>query len=606
MDGSEKTFTCDRLEFIGRNGDLANPDALQRKHLSGRAGAGFDPCTALQVVIELHPDEERELVFRLGAGKNEEETRELVAKIKGSAFAHDAQSKVHDQWNHILGAVAVKTPDEALNVMANGWLVYQTLACRVWGRSGYYQSGGAYGFRDQLQDVLALLHTRPDITREQLLLAASRQFLQGDVQHWWHPPTGRGVRTTCSDDYLWLPYVASRYLSATGDTAVLNEYVSFIDGRPLRPGEESYYDLPVFLNHWETLYNHCKYAIRYGLKFGEHGLPLIGSGDWNDGMDKVGAEGKGESVWLAFFLYEVLRRFETIAADYGDADFSELCKTESEKLKENINKNAWDGGWYRRAYFDDGTPLGSNNNEECKIDSISQSWSLLSAAGDPAKSLQGMNAVNEYLIDRKNKVIKLLTPPFDKSDLYPGYIKGYVPGVRENGGQYTHAAIWTIMAYAALQDRERVWELFSMVNPVNHTLAPGQVQQYKAEPYVMAADVYGAAPHEGRGGWTWYTGSAGWTYQLTINSILGLNRIGERLYLNPCIPDHWTNYELQYRYGNTFYNIRVINRKREGVALLRVDGNVSGVPYVTLADDGQPHTVELETGAAPMGETKKE
>ncbi|MBO9617414.1 MAG: cyclic beta 1-2 glucan synthetase [Niabella sp.] len=596
VDGSERTFTCDRLEFIGRNGTLTNPDALQRKQLSGRTGAGLDPCTALQVVIELHPDEERELVFRLGAGKNEEEARELVAKIKGSAFAHAAQSKVHDQWNHILGAVTVQTPDAAFNVMANGWLMYQTLACRVWGRSGYYQSGGAYGFRDQLQDVLALLHTRPDITREQLLLAASRQFLQGDVQHWWHPPTGRGVRTTCSDDYLWLPYVASRYISATGDTAVLNEYISFIDGRPLRPGEESYYDLPVFLNHWETLYNHCKYAVRYGLKFGEHGLPLIGSGDWNDGMDKVGEEGKGESVWLGFFLYDVLRRFETIAADYGDADFSALCKTEAGKLKENIHKNAWDGAWYRRAYFDDGTPLGSSGNEECKIDSISQSWSLLSAGGDPDRSLQGMNAVNEYLIDRKNKVIKLLTPPFDQSDLYPGYIKGYVPGVRENGGQYTHAAIWTIMAYAALQDRERVWELFSMVNPVNHTLDPGQVLQYKAEPYVMAADVYGAAPHEGRGGWTWYTGSAGWTYQLTIDSILGLKKTGDRLYLNPCLPDQWAGFELQYRFGNTFYHIKVINSKQEGPDRLRVDGNESREPYITLTDDGQLHRAELETG----------
>ncbi|MGJ7031083.1 GH36-type glycosyl hydrolase domain-containing protein [Niabella hirudinis] len=592
-DASEKTFTCDRSEFIGRNGSLRNPEALLRKHLSGRAGAGLDPCTALQVLVQLAPDEEKELVFRLGAGKNEQETRELVTAIKGRAYAHEARLKVHDQWNHILGAVLINTPDDAMNIMTNGWWLYQALACRVWGRSGFYQSGGAFGFRDQLQDVLALMHTTPEITRAQLLLAASRQFKEGDVQHWWHPPTGRGVRTTCSDDYLWLPYVTSRYLVTTGDKEVLNEYVSFIDGRPLQPDEESYYDLPVFLNHWETLYNHCKHAIHYGLKFGQHGLPLIGSGDWNDGMDKVGEHGKGESVWLAFFLYDVLTHFATIAADYGDKDFATLCHTESEKLKDHIHQHAWDGAWYRRAYFDDGTPLGSATNEECRIDSISQSWSLLSGGGDPERSLQGMEALNEQLIDRKNKIIKLLTPPFDKSDLYPGYIKGYVPGVRENGGQYTHAAIWTIMAFAALKDKERVWELFSMVNPVNHTSTAQDVEKYKAEPYVMAADIYGAPPHEGRGGWTWYTGSAGWTYQLAIGSILGIHREGNRLYLDPCIPDAWPGYEVRYRFGNTYYYLQVKNEKKAGGIRYSENGKTFSDPFITLQDDGNEHHIDV-------------
>ncbi|SDE25252.1 GH36-type glycosyl hydrolase domain-containing protein [Niabella drilacis] len=592
-DTAEKTFTCDRTEFIGRNGSLRNPEALSRKHLSGRAGAGIDPCTALQVPVHLAPEEEKELVFRLGAGKNEQETQELVARIKGKAYAHEARLKVHDQWNHILSAVVVSTPDDAMNIMTNGWWLYQTLACRIWGRSGFYQSGGAFGFRDQLQDVLALMHTTPEITREQLLLAASRQFKEGDVQHWWHPPTGRGVRTTCSDDYLWLPYVASRYITTTGDAAVLNEYVSFIDGRPLQPDEESYYDLPVFLNHWETLYNHCKHAIRYGLKFGQHGLPLIGSGDWNDGMDKVGEHGKGESVWLAFFLYDVLTHFAAIAENYGDTDFTILCNTEAENLKTHIHENAWDGAWYRRAYFDDGTPLGSATNEECKIDSISQSWSLLSGGGAPERSLQGMKALNEQLIDRKNKIIKLLTPPFDKSDLYPGYIKGYVPGVRENGGQYTHAAIWTIMAFAALKDKERVWELFSMVNPVNHTRSAQDVEKYKVEPYVMAADVYGAPPHEGRGGWTWYTGSAGWTYQLAIGSILGINRQGDRLYLTPCIPDEWEGYQIRYRFGNTLYHLQFKNEKKEGRVRFSENGQTSNEPFIALKDDGNEHYIEV-------------
>lgn len=585
-DGANRSYTCDRTEFLGRNGSLANPEGLIREKLSNKYGAALDPCTAIQIGVELLPDEEKEVIFRLGSGRSDQDTRGLAVKYKNAEAVHDAQSRIHDTWNQILGNVYIKTPDEAFNVITNGWLVYQTLACRIWGRSGFYQSGGAFGFRDQLQDTLALMHTRPDVTRGQILLAASRQFKEGDVQHWWHPPTGRGVRTTCSDDYLWLPYVTARYIEATDDVAVLDEYVSYIEGRPLRPDEESYYDLPVFLNEWETVYNHCKRAIEFGLKFGEHGLPLIGSGDWNDGMDKVGAHGKGESVWLGFFLYDVLMKFSVIADNYKDKEFHIKCISQAQKLKDNIHQNAWDGEWYRRAYFDDGTPLGSSQNEECRIDSISQSWSVISGAGEPQKVAQAMASLNEHLIDRKNGIIKLLTPAFDKSELYPGYIKGYVPGVRENGGQYTHAAIWTMMAFAIKKDREKVWELFSMVNPVNHAADPTETHKYKAEPYVMAADVYGVAPHEGRGGWTWYTGSAGWTYQLALEHILGLKKKGNELHIDPCIPDDWPEFEVNYNFGATLYKIRVLNEHQNGSVRIVINGDETGDSFILLSDEG--------------------
>ncbi|MFT3903476.1 MAG: glucoamylase family protein [Niabella sp.] len=590
---AEKSFTCDRTEFIGRNGSLSNPEAMRREKLSGRNGAAYDPCSAIQVYITLAEKEEKEIVFILGAGANEHHARELVQQFKDVEIVKQSLEKVHQQWTDILGRVHVHTPDEAYNVMANGWLLYQTLSCRIWGRSGFYQSGGAYGFRDQLQDVLAVMHARPDVARQQIVLAASRQFREGDVQHWWHPPSGRGVRTTCSDDYLWLPFVTARYIETTGDAKILDEYISYIDGRPLHPGEESYYDLPVFLDHWETLYNHCKKAIRYGLKFGKNGLPLMGSGDWNDGMDKVGEHGQGESVWLGFFLYTVLQRFGSIAAKYGDAEFHAVCMEQANRLRDNIQKNAWDGQWYRRAYFDDGTPLGSVQNEECRIDSISQSWSVLSGAGTPDRTGVAMESLNKYLVDRKNRIIKLLDPPFDKSSLNPGYIKGYVPGVRENGGQYTHAAIWAMMAFADMKDNERVWELFSMVNPVNHGKSASDVQQYKVEPYVMAADVYGAPPNEGRGGWTWYTGSAGWTYQLAVEYIAGIRRRGDKLYLNPCAPAVWGRYKVVYRYEDTHYHIIVHNRKT-GVLKITLDNHVLQEGFINLQNDGQAHQVEAE------------
>ncbi|HEX6571766.1 MAG TPA: protein ndvB, partial [Steroidobacteraceae bacterium] len=504
VDDAERTVTCDRTEFVGRNGSLQRPAAMSRTRLSGKVGAALDPCAALQVTVDLPPGAERKVVFRMGVGRGHDDVRTQVSRFRGKGAVRGALEAVWDYWKRTVGAVQVETPDASVNVLANGWLVYQTLACRLWARSGYYQSGGAFGFRDQLQDVMALVHAEPRLFREHLLMCAGRQFLEGDVQHWWHPPSGRGVRTRCSDDYLWLPLATCRYVFATGDTGVLDESVPFLEGRAVNPGDESYYDLPVRSGETATLYQHCIRAVRHGFRFGAHGLPLMGSGDWNDGMNLVGIEGKGESTWLAFFLCEVLRQFSQLARMRADTGFAAECDSVLDNLRANIDTHGWDGRWYRRAYFDDGTPLGSSLNPECRIDSISQSWAVLSGAGGPSRARQAMEAVDEHLVRRKDRLVQLLDPPFDRSELDPGYIRGYVPGVRENGGQYTHAAIWTAMAFAALGDQRRAWELLEMISPPNHARTRQDAETYKVEPYVVAADVYAVAPHVGRGGWTWY------------------------------------------------------------------------------------------------------
>lgn len=557
VDETRFDFTGDRADFLGRNGTLKNPDAMMRTRLSGKVGACLDPCAAIQVPFELEEAHEHVITFRLGAGRDMRDAIELIKRFQGPQAANAVLDTVKNFWKKALNAIEVETPDQSVNMLVNGWLEYQVLASRLWGRSGFYQSGGAFGFRDQLQDVIALMHAQPQLTRKQILLCASRQFKEGDVQHWWHPPLGRGVRTMCSDDYLWLPYVTVRYITATQDTGVLEEVIPYLQGRLLNVGEESYYDMPVVSDQQATLYEHCKTAVRYGLRFGERGLPLIGSGDWNDGMNMVGIHGKGESVWLAFFLYDVLNRFKKIAALKNDQEFVQLCEQEAATLRENISKNAWDGKWYLRAYFDDGSPLGSRLNTECKIDAIAQSWSVLSGAGEPDRVQMAMQSANEYLINREKGLIQLLEPPFDKSDMDPGYIKGYVPGVRENGGQYTHAAIWMVMAFAKLDDRERTYELLSLINPINHGKTPEDVAVYKAEPYVMAADVYGVEPHTGRGGWTWYTGSAGWMYQLITESFLGIRREGNTLVVEPRVPADWKSFRVKYMLNEVRYDIDV-------------------------------------------------
>jgi cellobiose phosphorylase len=477
-------------------------------------------------------------------------------------------------------------------VLVNGWLMYQTIACRIWARSGYYQSGGAFGFRDQLQDAMATVHTQPQLLRDQLLLCAAHQFLEGDVQHWWHPPSDRGVRTHCSDDYLWLPLGAWRYVATTGDSAILDESVPYLEGRPVKPEEDSYYDLPARSGEQGTLYDHCVRAIRNGLRFGEHGLPLIGSCDWNDGMDKVGEHGKGESVWLAFFLCEVLKRFAEVADLRHDEAFAAECREQARRIAANVEQNAWDGEWYRRAYFDDGTPLGSHTNEECQIDSISQSWGVLSGAADPVRVRGAMEQVNQRLVRRDSGIIQLLDPPFDKAGPNPGYIRGYVPGVRENGGQYTHAAIWTAMAFARLGDTERAWELARMINPVLHASTPEKSTRYKVEPYVVTADVYAVPPHVGRGGWSWYTGSSGWMYRLLVESLLGLTRTATTLTLEPRLPQTWSGFSLAYRYQNTSYQIRV-SRGDSAAPQLTVDGVQRHDMAIELSDSGGVRQVEL-------------
>ncbi|MDP1692959.1 MAG: glucoamylase family protein [Burkholderiaceae bacterium] len=592
------TVSGDRAEFIGRNGSMRRPAALDRTRLSGRTGAALDPCAAIHVPLQLAAGQSVEIVFLLGMGRSTDEADQLVQRFHSATAAGEALDAVTRHWRHTLEAVQVHTPDAALDVLANGWLVYQTLACRLWARSGYYQSGGAFGFRDQLQDVMALVHTQPQLLREHLLLCAGRQFVEGDVQHWWHPPAGRGVRTHISDDYLWLPLALCRYVEATGDSGVLTEPAPFLEARAVNPDEDSYYDLPGRSLQTASLYQHAVRAVRHGLRYGAHGLPLMGGGDWNDGMNLVGHRGQGESVWLGFFLCEVLQQFAGLASRHGDAAFAERCNAERAQLRERLDAHGWDGAWYRRAYFDDGTPLGSAGNAQCQSDSIAQSWSVLSGAGDPARVRLAMDALQARLVHPERGLVQLLDPPFDQPVPNPGYISGYVPGVRENGGQYTHGAIWAAMAFAALGQRERAWALLDLINPVNRARDAVGVATYKVEPYVMAADVYGVAPHIGRGGWSWYTGSAGWMYRLVVESVLGLRLSttpeGARLYLTPCLPAGWSGFTIDYRYRETPYHIEVTQGSvHDGVAGVAVDGVAQPDGAVPLVNDARAHQVTL-------------
>lgn len=587
------SFTTDRAEFIGRNQSISKPQALSRKRLSGKSGAGMDPCAALQVKFEIFDGAEKEIIFQIGSEANKDAIDTLISKFQNKEQVKESLQQVKDYWAHTLGAVQVKTPDMALNIMANGWLLYQTLACRIYARSGFYQSGGAFGFRDQLQDVLALLHTRPEIAKEQILLCASRQFTDGDVQHWWHPPEGRGVRTNCSDDLLWLPFAVSRYIEATGDKDILLKQVGFLECRQLNDNEDSLYDLPISGHQRGTLYEHCLRSIKHSLQFGKHGLPLMGSGDWNDGMDQVGNKGQGESVWLAFFFYDILQKFTDTAKGFGDDAFSRICDTAATLLRTNIEASGWDGEWYLRAYFDNGSPLGSKENKECRIDAIAQSWSVLSGAASSERADIAMASLDKYLVKKDLKIIQLLDPPFDGEGINPGYIKGYVPGVRENGGQYSHAAIWALMAFANIGNREKVWELFDMVKPLGHAADATAIQVYKVEPYVMAADVYANESHKGRGGWTWYTGSSGWMYQFITGSLLGMELLDGHLKFNPCFPADWPSVFIMYHYGLSTYHITVFQEKESIESWCIVNGMRNEGNIISLIDDSNNHTVEV-------------
>lgn len=582
-----KKMTGDRSEFIGRNGDLEAPAALFRtRPLSGKVGGGLDPCGALQTDFELAPGEQTDVVILLGQAETRDQARQILNTLQTSSI-HALFENAVDWWDQILGKVEVKTPDRSMDLMLNRWLLYQTTVCRFWGRTAFYQAGGAYGFRDQLQDVMALAISRPDFARTHILRAAARQFVEGDVQHWWHPPSGRGVRTHFSDDLIWLPYVVSHYLETTGDESLLSEPVKFLTGPLLSPEQEDSYFTPSESRESASLFEHCARALDARLSVGRHGLPLIGCGDWNDGMNRVGHEGQGESVWMAWFLILNLKQFAEVAKKRGENERAEKWLQHAEALRTAVEAEAWDGDWYRRAYFDDGTPLGSATSDECKIDSLTQTWAVLSGAADPARATHAMESVEKHLVKEQDRMILLFTPPFDKTPLDPGYIRGYLPGVRENGGQYTHAAIWCLTAQVALGNGQRAWELFDLLNPISHAKTAAQKNLYKVEPYVLAADVYSQETHRGRGGWTWYTGSCGWMYRAGLEFILGFRLRGGDLHFQPSYPAAWPGYKITYRHGRTVYEFDVSR------------GPVGKNEVFALVDDGGHHQITVVVPDAP-------
>jgi cyclic beta-1,2-glucan synthetase len=599
MAGRQQSCTADRSEFIGRHGSLAEPAALLGpQNLSNRVGGGLDPCGAMQTKISLSAGEAVELTLLLGEEGSAGAALALIERYRNENL--DAVFKgVTDFWDRTLGIIQVKTPDRSMDILLNGWLLYQTLSCRVWGRTAFYQSSGAYGYRDQLQDVMALCVSSPATAREHILRAASQQYAAGDVQHWWLPTSGQGIKTRVSDDRVWLAFVVAHYLEVTGDLGVLDEPVPFLSGGPLPPGTMEHFSAPP-RGDAAPLFEHCVRALDSSLSLGSHGLPLFGTGDWNDGMNRVGIAGRGESVWLAWFLHAALMRFAPIAAARGAEGSAELWRKHAFALAQAVEREAWDGDWYRRGYYDDGTVLGSVASDECRIDSVAQSWAVISGAAERSRALRAMSAVNTQLVSRSDGLVKLFTPPFDHSAKDPGYIKAYPPGLRENGGQYTHAAMWTTLAFALLGDGDRAGELFSLLNPINHSSTRASIHRYKVEPYVVCADVYSAAPHVGRGGWTWYTGSAGWMYRAAAEGILGIKLRGGTLIVDPCIPRGWAGFEFTYKHGSSRYRITVKNPRgvNRGIAQATLDGKdlSSGACEIKLTDDGRYHYGEITLG----------
>jgi N,N'-diacetylchitobiose phosphorylase len=601
--GAQVHHTADRTAFIGRNGNPARPAALMSAPvLDGRTGKDLDPCFALQVHLELAPGETREIAFLLGEGGGADAACALIRQYASLAEIDQAFDEISAFWRDLVSSVQVRTPAPALDLMANGWLVYQILCCRLWARSAFYQSGGAFGFRDQLQDAAALVEIRPELTRAQILLHAAHQFVEGDVLHWWHPPLGRGTRTRFSDDRLWLPLVAARYVASTGDEAILDETAPFLSARPLEDGEDEAYLVPEDSGERASVYEHCCRALDRSLTTGAHGLPLMGTGDWNDGMNRVGRLGRGESVWLGFFSHTILGQFVPLCRARGEAARAERYEAYRARLGVALNEAGWDGAWYRRAYYDDGTPLGSAASEECRIDAIAQAWAVISGVAPPERVEQCLDALEALLISDRDRLIRLLTPPFDRSAHDPGYIKGYVPGVRENGGQYTHGALWAVQALALAGRSARAAELLEMLSPVSHARTPEDVATYRVEPYVVAADVYGAPPHVGRGGWTWYTGSAGWMFRLILETLLGLTlEDGKTLVLQPRLPASWPECEVRWRRpgGTETYVIAMTNRGQGGGVIgATLDGSSlevrRGAARVPLVGDRASHRVQVE------------
>ncbi|HKG95892.1 MAG TPA: protein ndvB, partial [Gemmatimonadaceae bacterium] len=601
--------TADRAAFLGPRGDVAAPAGLRTSApLDGRAGADLDPCAAFRVPLTVAPGETVEVAFLLGQAEGADAARAVLDRYRDPAACAAALDEARAFWRDTLSGVHVETPSPAIDLMVNGWLSYQNLSCRIWGRSAYYQSGGAFGFRDQLQDAASLVYLMPELTRRQIVLHASHQFVEGDVLHWWHPPLSKGMRTRFSDDLLWLPLLTTYYVRTTGDDTVLAEPARFVTARQLAPGEDEAFLVPEDSGVSADVYEHCCRSLDRSLTGGAHGLPLMGVGDWNDGMNRVGREGRGESVWLGFFLYEILGGFVPFCDQRGDAERAARYRAYRARLGAALNgPHGWDGAWYRRAYYDSGVPLGSAQSDECKIDAIAQAWAVISGAAPPERAERALDSLEQHLVSEHERIIRLLTPAFDRTPHDPGYIKGYLPGVRENGGQYTHGALWAVRALAEAGRTERAARLLEMLSPVSHGRSAEAVDVYRTEPYVIAADVYGVSPHVGRGGWTWYTGSAGWMYRVALESVLGLTiDAGTVIRLKPCIPRHWPGFTLRYRVpgaggGGATYEI-VVTRANGGHD--RTTAQLDGKPLavraraveIPLARDGRAHRVEVSLG----------